>query len=127
MILCLDVIRLNKIKRARTPSVFLFYFFPNNIYNVSKRHAHGENFPVAKRRSVQVRSKYVPAPPDKQSRRKTEANFCKDFDKIPGDSVLFIMGKIFVVHNNSFPVCKSFLLFCILIVSYQYLEVKNFF
>ena len=97
-----------QIKRARTPSVFLFYFFPNNIYNVSKRHAHGKNFPVAKRRSVQVRGKYIPAPPDKQSRRKTETNFCKDFDKISGNSILFIVGKISVVHNNSFPVYKSF-------------------
>ena len=75
---------------------------------MSKRHAHGENFPVAKKRSVQMRCKYIPAPPDKQSRRKTETNFCKDFDKISGDSILFIVGKISVVHNNSFPVYKSF-------------------
>ena len=67
---------------------------------MSKRHAHGKNFPVAKRRSVQVRGECVPAPPDKQSRRTTETNFCKDFDKISGGSALFSVGKIFVVHNN---------------------------
>lgn len=74
-----------------------------------------------------MRGEYVPAPPDKQGGSKTNTNFRKNFDEIPGGSVLFIVGKISDVHNNSFPVYKSFLLFCTLIVSYQYLEVKNFF